>query len=183
MQLATPHTLLRVAELLYPRTSEQSPLVIERSLGLRMFLISDLLVNCLYRYRVALRILHFYQWSAKIPLLCGFTIRLCVSLLTFTSTFKTPYMTSKVPVLRQSYTQFPCQFHTFLVYDTFSTKIVLLYGPRRSLYLCNQTHSPALFHAPYRGHRQTCVRLAQSLCGSSCGMASLNTVPRINVVA
>jgi hypothetical protein len=92
-------------------------------------------------------------------------------------------MTSKVPVLCQSYTHFPCQFHTFLVYDTYSTKIRLFYGPRRSLYLCNQTHSPARFHALYRWHRQTCVRLAQSPCGSCSGMASLNTVSRKSVVA
>jgi len=45
--------------------------------------------------------------------------------------------------------------------------------------LCNQNHSPALFHALHRRHRQACLRLAQSLCG----MASLNTVPGRSVVA
>ena len=94
-----------------------------------------------------------------------------------------PYVNSKVPVLRPSYTRFPCQVHTFLVYDTFSTKIGLCFGRRWSLYLCNQTQSPALFHPLYRRHRETCVRLAQALCGSFCGMASLNTVPRRSVVA
>jgi hypothetical protein len=63
----TPYTLVFVAEL-YPRAFEQSAqsfLVLESSLGLWMFLLSDLVVTCLSRYRAAFRILYFCQWSAN----------------------------------------------------------------------------------------------------------------------